>query len=307
MPPKKKPPLTHFLCLPLVTPSSTPQWQKSLQAFTDDIMHSNQPFETTSSSTSPTKRQGDKASIPLKAIRPLGTLHLTIGVMSLPQPERVDAAIMALKGMDVVQMLQRAEAPKEQDQGSAEGISAGEGSDPPPPTHDRGQNPSPLTLSFTGLKSMHAPRSTSLLYVPPTDPTGRLYPFCRALRERFVEEGFMVEEKRELKLHATVLNTIYAGKVAAAEGGKAGGLLDGNKEGGFSSRVPEVGGGEHVEGKKEDDEEHHHHRNKPPELEPSLAAPSTAEAAVDPQPLPATNNQSRFPKKRKQPLKLDAR
>ncbi|KAL9591518.1 MAG: hypothetical protein Q9179_007640, partial [Wetmoreana sp. 5 TL-2023] len=264
MPPKKKPPLTHFLCLPLLTPSSTPQWKKSLQAFTDDIVHSNQPLETPSS-TSPTKRQGHKASIPLKAIRPLGTLHLTIGVMSLPQPERIDAAIMALKGLDVVQMLQRAEAPRASDdkgQSNAEAISAGEKSDPPPSPHG-GQSPSPLILSFAGLKSMHAPKSTSLLYVPPTDPTRRLYPFCRALRERFVEEGFMVEEKRELKLHATVLNTVYAGKVAPGggavghvEGEKSGGVLDGDKEGcGSTCRVPEAGGGEqHDEGKKDDDD-----------------------------------------------------
>lgn len=71
----------------------------------------------------------------------------------------------------------------------------------------------PLTLSFTGLKSMRSPASTSFLYTPPEDTSGRLYPFCQALRDRFTREKLMVEETRAMKLHATVLNTIYAGKV----------------------------------------------------------------------------------------------
>ncbi|KAL8993757.1 MAG: hypothetical protein Q9169_006103 [Polycauliona sp. 2 TL-2023] len=62
---------------------------------------------------------------------------------------------------------------------------------------------------------MHSPKSTSMLYTPPADISGRLYPFCEMLKERFVEGGFMVKEERGLKLHATVLNTVYAGKVDA--------------------------------------------------------------------------------------------
>ncbi|KAL8957951.1 MAG: hypothetical protein Q9183_005936 [Haloplaca sp. 2 TL-2023] len=60
---------------------------------------------------------------------------------------------------------------------------------------------------------MHSPKNTSFLYTPPTDETERLYPFCKALSERFQKAGFMVEEKRAMKLHATILNTIYAPKV----------------------------------------------------------------------------------------------
>ncbi|KAL8690100.1 MAG: hypothetical protein Q9224_004486 [Gallowayella concinna] len=83
-----------------------------------------------------------------------------------------------------------------------------------PPSSAIGQSASPsLTLSFTGLKSMHHPKSTSFLYTAPADDTDRLYHFCQSLKDRFTREGFMTEEKRELKLHATVLNTIYAGKV----------------------------------------------------------------------------------------------
>lgn len=40
--------------------------------------------------------------------------------------------------------------------------------------------------------------------------TGRLYPFCTALRSLFEEAGFILAEKRELLLHCTIVNTVYA-------------------------------------------------------------------------------------------------
>lgn len=59
---------THFLCLPLVTAASRPGLAAGVAAFAADV-------------TSPPERGG--FGWPIEAVRPLGTLHLTLGVMSL--------------------------------------------------------------------------------------------------------------------------------------------------------------------------------------------------------------------------------
>ncbi|KAI4185913.1 MAG: hypothetical protein LQ348_004297 [Seirophora lacunosa] len=215
----KKPVLTHFLCLPLTTHSAS-QWLAALQHFTADI----QALQPPKSCAPPTSGPPAAArSIPIKAIRPLGTLHLTIGVMSLTKPEQLDAAVELLRGLDIGSMLAKADERHDSEQsaevrpaemnrkGGAESTPKISEDEPLPPSQS--SSPDPLTLSFTGLKSMRSPASTSFLYVPPGDTSGRLYPFCRALKDRFTHENLMVEEARAMKLHATVLNTIYAGKV----------------------------------------------------------------------------------------------
>ncbi|KAL9046390.1 MAG: hypothetical protein Q9214_000760 [Letrouitia sp. 1 TL-2023] len=170
MPRKPRPPrksthkLTHFLCLPLLTSSSQPQWQSSMTQFAKSL------------ETEP------DASILTKAIRPLGTIHLTLGVMSLPSDDCIKAAINLLNSLPL----------------------------PPPPA---------FTISLSGLHAMRQAKWTSSLYaVPKDDEEGRLYSFCDKLRERFTEEGSLVLETRPLRLHATVLNTLYAPKVAVKVG-----------------------------------------------------------------------------------------
>ncbi|KAL8802752.1 MAG: hypothetical protein Q9182_003587 [Xanthomendoza sp. 2 TL-2023] len=290
----KRAPLTHFLCLPLTSGQAAAQWQASLQYFATDVAgydaadagasasasHASSAAtntvnpsvaESNTSNPAPTHTStsigsaglgGDvrRDRVPAKAVRPLGTLHLTVGVMSLEKPERVEGAVGLLRGLDLGVMLgvRKGDGKGEGPEGiHGAGKSMGTDSmDPPTPTvstnddtgkpdektqaknanpnADRatqtseaamptkvspppmciGQRTSPsLSLSFTGLKSMHQPKSTSFLYTAPTDDTGRLYPFCQSLKDRFTREGLMTEENRELKLHATVLNTIYAGKV----------------------------------------------------------------------------------------------
>ncbi|KAL8981434.1 MAG: hypothetical protein Q9205_003776 [Flavoplaca limonia] len=262
-PPKKRPQLTHFLCLPLTGPKAVPQWQASLRKFEDDVKGMGDvatspvahpgtnstftphlPFESTSvsaptsnpvstsiststsasthSTTAPSKENGKgkakDSDIPVKAIRPLGTLHLTIGVMSLKEEGRLEGAVELLKGIDLGALLR--DAGKKED---GEGVDTTSTSttlpiSPLPPSQpNKNASPPPLTLSFTGLHSMHSPKSTSFLYTPPTDSNDRLYPFCQALRDRFATEGFMVDKERALKLHATVLNTIYADKVSPSK------------------------------------------------------------------------------------------
>ncbi|KAI4205004.1 MAG: hypothetical protein LQ350_000631 [Teloschistes chrysophthalmus] len=206
MPPKKKPKLTHFLCLPIITQHSTPQWQKSLQQFTKDTILSPQPSPNSAASPNGNDEGSEPTlSIPSKAIRPLGALHLTIGVMSLTNGEKIHAATALLKSLNITKLLLDAEQP--------ESDAEAEVDQNPGPSSSK---PSPLLLSFTTLQSLHSPQSTSALYIPPTDTTGRLYPFCQALKARFTQEGLMVQETREMKLHATVLNMIYAGQAGKA-------------------------------------------------------------------------------------------
>lgn len=57
---------------------------------------------------------------------------------------------------------------------------------------------------------MHAPERTSILYTAPSDPSDRLYNFCLALQQTFKDRDLLVEDNRQLKLHATLVNTIYA-------------------------------------------------------------------------------------------------
>jgi activating signal cointegrator complex subunit 1 len=72
---------------------------------------------------------------------------------------------------------------------------------------------------------MHPSTKTSILYAAPRDPTHRLLPLCQRLRAVFEEKEYLIEDTRPLKLHATIVNTIYAkaggrygrGKPAAAQ------------------------------------------------------------------------------------------
>ena len=60
---------------------------------------------------------------------------------------------------------------------------------------------------------MQAPEKTSSLYVAPAaDAEAVLVPFCEMVKEKFVAADFMLAEgiERRVKMHATVVNTIYA-------------------------------------------------------------------------------------------------
>lgn len=189
-------PLTHFLCVPLITPLSKSQLLSSLHQFTTSV-------------TVPDD-QGN-TSIPDRAIRPLGTLHLTVGVMSLQSKERVEAAVTFLHTLDVQELLRRPVAAalnymKASMEGSDADSTITDTALSTPQTEDP---TSPLVVSLTGLYPMHSPSSTSILYTSPQDPTSRLQSLCEALRIAFTEAGFVVSETRPLLLHATIVNTLY--------------------------------------------------------------------------------------------------
>lgn len=155
-------PPTHFLALPLHTHAA---FARSLSAFRADV-------------TSP-----NSFAYPDAAIRPAGTLHLTLGVMHLADQSRVDAALGLLKATEPKKLLS-----------------------------------SPLNIGFKGLEAMGSPEKTSVLYAPPVDAEGKLQAFCEDLKGRFVDAGFMEKDTRPLILHATVLNTIYVKGRGKAKG-----------------------------------------------------------------------------------------
>jgi len=198
--------LTHFLCLPLVNKGSKPQLQASLQHFATTV--------------------ANEYDVPAKAIRPMGTIHLTLGVMNLPTEEQIKAASAFLGSLDMVQMLGAATPqtvpptlqgdilPIDQtaqpmtpvlptSNGAIQSASLTKVAGPDAPAK-------PLMVSLTGLQSMHNPARTSILYTLPEDHTFRLRSVCEALCHQFTSKGFLVLDKRPLLLHATIVNTLYA-------------------------------------------------------------------------------------------------
>ncbi|KAI1800911.1 kinase A anchor protein [Daldinia bambusicola] len=187
MPPRPSP--THFLCLPLVTGASRHQLSASLSAFSADV-------------TSP-----DSFAVPEQAIRPLGTLHLTIGVMSFPKNDGLDKAVALLKTLVPRKMMASIKA--------AESLKSTEH----PAQESTGLPPPLLSVTLKGLHSMQPASKASVLYAPPVDSEGILLRFCENLRSVFQEAGLMAEENRPLLLHATIMNTIYV-KGRNRKGGK---------------------------------------------------------------------------------------
>lgn len=103
----RRAPLTHFLCLPLVTEISKPQLEASLSQFQESLSIK---FLDGLPADDDTPRQFGQAPraplIPPKAIRPVGTIHFTLGVMSLEPDERVQEAVEFLKGLDLRSMVE---------------------------------------------------------------------------------------------------------------------------------------------------------------------------------------------------------
>jgi len=215
----KKAELTHFICLPLVTMESRPQLEATMKCFRDAVVMDQ------SQTTTVTDRDGDEGSscqvdmipsIHPQAIRPVGSLHCTLGVMSLDKT-RLEAAIRLLKALDVEAMLRDALAeplkatsnwsdPTNETGNLSAGCSSLERPISPPAVDRR--TPA-LKIDLKGLVSMHPPHKTSILYIAPADRSDRLYPLCVALQKLFADAGLLLPDDRPLRLHATIVNTIY--------------------------------------------------------------------------------------------------
>lgn len=188
----KKAPLTHFLCIPVVTVTSRPQLEQSFRQFRSMVCLVNTTSPSSTASRSKTESGSIKDAMRVvhpKAVRPIGSLHLTLGVMSLSRDQLREAKAF-LESLDMESILDRVQ--------------------PGTQTSDTSSDSRAIRVDFKGLLSMHNPTSTSILYCAPRDPTRRLYPFCLEVQRLFREHGFLVPDDRQLKLHATVVNTIYA-------------------------------------------------------------------------------------------------
>lgn len=190
--------LTHFLCLPLVTSASRPQWQASLQKLESDVAES-----------------PSLQNLRFGACRPLGTIHLTFGLLSLETEERKRAACDLLRSSDV--------AYRKMDSSRPASVTSSNIIQPLDPTQTKSSEVSaveqqmldqksdvlPFSITLSGLRSMGSPSSTTVLYALPEDPASRLHNLCTAIREAFKSANLLVHEDRPLLLHATVINTIY--------------------------------------------------------------------------------------------------
>lgn len=173
MPPKAPP--THFLCIPL----QAPQLARTLASFKADI-------------TSP-----NSFAIPEAAVRPFGTLHLTLGVLNLRDEGKLKEAVDLLKGLRGKSVLKRVKGELRSANPRAREMGL-----PTPGEDERVQ------ITLKGLHPMQKPSDTSVLYTPPLDATGLLRSFFTALRQPFLDASLMTDD-RPLLLHATVVNTIY--------------------------------------------------------------------------------------------------
>lgn len=238
----KKPSLTHFLCVPLVNSISQPQLEVSIKAFkenvcparpTEAVPQDSSKASRTSSDTesddivtdaSAQSEEPHKASektttsailsplIPEKAVRPLGSLHLTLGVMSLDE-EKIVQANTLLQSLDLDHLLREATTPGNSSNSTS--INAQNPDTPPPNSLNTSTSQttdlsdSPVKISLESLEPMQSRTKTSILYIRPQDSTNRLQVLCQAIRKAFTDAGLLVPDTRPLKLHATIVNTIY--------------------------------------------------------------------------------------------------
>ncbi|KAG0220758.1 kinase A anchor protein [Mortierella sp. GBAus27b] len=200
-----RPALTHFLSIPLCTTLSAPHLNASLGRFAADVTDPTfgaaaDPVDTDqrTASTSPSAAIRSKGLLPPDALSPPSSLHLTLGVMSLNDPGRIEEAAAFLNTLDMRAMLEAAAL-------AAEARSEKRGDRSSRGNTVAGANG--LTVKLQGLRSMGSPEETTVLYAVPYDHSGRLWPLCEALRTAFMDAGFVVRENRPLKLHATVMNT----------------------------------------------------------------------------------------------------
>jgi activating signal cointegrator complex subunit 1 len=172
-PPRQNTRPTHFLCIPLANSATRSQLQRGLQQFETTIARAN-------------GRSGPPIRIPTSAVRPVDTLHFTLGVMTLESETKLQEAIHCLHGLNLKELLSSLNSSSPSTRGD-------------------------LTISIESLTSMHIPTDTSILYAEPRDLSNRFQNFAEQIATVFKEKRF-ITETRPLKLHATVFNTVYSGK-----------------------------------------------------------------------------------------------
>ncbi|KAL1995810.1 hypothetical protein VTN49DRAFT_676 [Thermomyces lanuginosus] len=174
----KKPPLTHFLCFPLINETSLPQLAASLARF-----RANLPVAPQNGDNAQDEQQ---LLFPPSAVRPLGTLHLTLGVMSLTTDEKLAAARELLESLDMRALMR--EAGKRAITGNA--------------TEEVLEEDAvlrPISVSLEALHALPRQRAATVLYAKPVDRTQRLHALGVLLRDKFLEAGLLEGEYQKAK------------------------------------------------------------------------------------------------------------
>ncbi|KAL1973285.1 hypothetical protein VTN31DRAFT_5920 [Thermomyces dupontii] len=181
----KKPPLTHFLCFPLINSTSLPQLAASLSRFRANIPVAPQNGDNA-------QQDEQQPLFPPSAVRPLGTLHLTLGVMSLTTEEKLAAARELLESLDMRALMREAGNRATAGDSSEEDVAEDEGVF------------RPISVSLEALHALPRQRAATVLYAKPVDRTQRLHSLGVLLRERFLEAGLLEGEYQKTKTETVV-------------------------------------------------------------------------------------------------------
>ncbi|XWW92741.1 hypothetical protein V2A60_000667 [Cordyceps javanica] len=197
---------THFLCIPLLRR----QLARNVVAFRADVTNIN---------------AAPPLPLPSSAVRPPGTMHITLGVMSLPQPAQLARAVALLRGLCPRTVLAETRAALRRRRGAGRGLARSPrvASQKNEKNEEEDDDDGSVWLTLKGLHAMQDPSSTGVLYAPPLDANGDngpghgrgqqdaglLFAFCQAVRQRFMDAGLMEPDRRPFLLHATVVNTTH--------------------------------------------------------------------------------------------------
>ncbi|OJK04118.1 hypothetical protein ASPACDRAFT_75612 [Aspergillus aculeatus ATCC 16872] len=125
-------------------------------------------------------------------LRPPGTLHLTVGMMTLDTKSRVKAACRFLESLDLDAI--RRLADQEAFRQHVGYIPAEPSQQDKPWASSPGTRPRPLTVSFESLVGFPSPEAARHLCTVPVDPTLRLHYFLIYLRRSFHQAGFFWDD-----------------------------------------------------------------------------------------------------------------
>jgi activating signal cointegrator complex subunit 1 len=273
--PHREGPPTHFLAFPLINSHSLPQLSRALRQFqeTTTAPRPLRPSEararerqrneetperdvrTTTHEIAPDALQQSTAQlkiIPEKAHRPVGTLHLTLGVMALEDDNAIQRATALLKG-DAFRDLLRGSSQEVNvmapSVGNCQTLSSLRGAEKAPeavgtstdaaeqvaeaiqtlhrpispPIKDTQKTDtahSQLCIDLKGLGIFPSPTKARVFYAEPHDPAYRLQSFAEAVRAHFVDAGIIRKENRKLTLHATIANTKYVKSFRSGRGSR---------------------------------------------------------------------------------------
>lgn len=187
----RTPALTHFICVPLVTTESRPELEASMKRFRDAVTVDKSRTTALAERDADTRSPCQMDMIPgvhPQAIRPVGALHCTLGVMSLDKTS-LEEAIRLLMALDVEAMLRAALAeplkvtmtlrdPASESGNQPAGSESVERPISPPTV---GRRTPALTIDLKGLVSMHPPHKTSISVYRTSRYIGKAIPLlCRS-------------------------------------------------------------------------------------------------------------------------------